>query len=183
MTATAANTDGSGVTRFIPTEVLGKLGILLLKLRQQIAFDSPVVFLTTGGNCIVRIAYDWIGGNIYYTSGGADRIGLCNVASKLCTVILRSTDGVVGSPIPIALHPKMGRLFWGNTNLRGTGSIYSAAMDGSNPVQLAGTGIIRPNGIAIDAENSRIYWADSSGNKLESCTLNDATGTDTLLRA
>ena len=108
---------------------------------------------------------------MYYTDRGANRIGFCNLASQLCTEILSKEDGVVGEPISIALHPKLGRLFWGNYNLGGSTSIYSANMDGSNPslvVQAEGM-------IGIDLENSRIYWADTWANKVESSTLD---GTD-----
>ena len=127
--------------------------------------------LNAGGTCIVRIAYDWIGGNIYYTDRSAHRVGFCNLVRQFCTVILSKEDGVVGDPIAIALHPKIGRVFWGNQNLGGSASIYSANMDGSSPVKVAGTGISYPTGIAIDLENSRIYWTDLRGNKIESCTM------------
>ena len=83
-----ANTDGSDVTIVISTKALDRRGV----------------------------AYDWITGIIYYTDRYAHRIGLCKLASQLCTAVLRGEDGVVGEPIPIVLNTKLGRLFWGNRN-------------------------------------------------------------------
>ena len=123
----------------------------------------------TGGNCIVRIAYDWIGGNIYFADRGANRIGLCHLADHFCTVIIEDAD-VVAEPVPIAVYPKIGRLFWGNCK-GGVQSIYSAGMDGSHPVKVRSTGKGFINGIALDFGNARLYWADRILGTLESCNL------------
>ena len=50
-------------------------------------------------------------------------------------------------------------------------SICTAGMDGSDPMKIVDTGLVFPNGIAIDFDNSRLYWADASLGTLETCFL------------
>ena len=131
-------------------------------------------FHVAGGQCITRIAYDWIGANIYYTDKGANRIGLCHVANQLCTVLIQD-PAILSQPGGIAVHPKIGQFFWVNINFSMSASVYRAAMDGSNPIKVRDTGAGFPNGITVDFENSRLYWADHVLGTLETCTLD---GTD-----
>ena len=72
-------------------------------------------------------------------------------------------------PLGIAGYPKVGKLFW--TNVKSFASIFSAGMDGSRPVTVIDTGLEFPNGIAIDFENSRLYWADVTLGTLETRSL------------
>ena len=66
----------------------------------------------TGGTTVIRLAYDWIGGNIYFTTNVG--IGLCHSVSQLCTVIVQGD--VAPEPLGIAVYPKVGKLFWSNVN-------------------------------------------------------------------
>ena len=126
-----------------------------------------------GGQCFTRIAYDWIGGSIYYTEKRANRIGICHIANKLCAVLIEYS-AMVSQPGGITVYPKIGPLLWVNINFSISASIYSAAMDGSNPIKVRDTGAGFPNGIIIDFENSRLYWADHVLGTLETFSLHGA---------
>ena len=76
------------------------------------------------------------------------------MASQFCMIIISPENGVKGKPMGIAVHPEIGRLFWGNTNSGDPGSIYSNAMDGSGSTKVADTGVDYPDSIVIDYENS-----------------------------
>jgi hypothetical protein len=69
------------------------------------------------------------------------------------------------------------RLFWTD---RGTGSIYSADLDGSNQQTLV-TGIGDPYGIDIDPTNNKIYYVDrGASSSIYNCNL-DGTAQTLLL--
>ena len=78
---------------------------------------------------------------------------------------------LVSEPIGIAVCPKIGKLFWANYNFGNFSSMYSAFMDGSNPIKIKDTETGFITGIAIDFENSRHYWADQILSTLETCNL------------
>ena len=60
--------------------------------------------------------------------------------------------------------------------------IERASMDGMNRQVLIDTGLIQPNGLAIDYQLQRLYWTDSSTNKIEYSSV-DGTGREILLSA
>ena len=66
-----------------------------------------------GAKEINRLAYDWIRVNLYYGDYGANRIELCHLASQLCAVVIYE-GAAVFKPVGVAVHPKIGRMFWVN---------------------------------------------------------------------
>ena len=73
-----------------------------------------------------------------------------------------------GSPIGIALDVAGGKIYWTDWGTGwgvdegtywGTGKIQGANLDGSN-VQNLVTGLIAPDGIALDVAGGKIYWTD-----------------------
>ena len=50
------------------------------------------------------------------------------------------------------------------------GSIHKAGMDGSSPVTLV-SGLGKPVGVTIDFASRRLYWTESSMNKIQSSDL------------
>jgi low density lipoprotein receptor-related protein 5/6 len=69
-------------------------------------------------------------------------------------------------PRAIALAPEHGLMFWSDWNeLRP--KIERAALDGSQRALLIDEGLGWPNGIALDLEQSKIYWCDAKTDKLE----------------
>ena len=53
-------------------------------------------------------------------------------------------------------------------------------MDGSNQTVLHDTELIRPNGLAIDYQLQRLYWADAFTDRIEYSSV-DGTGREILL--
>ena len=58
--------------------------------------------------------------------------------------------------------------------------IERASMDGSNRVVLHNTGLTWPNGLAIDYQLQRLYWADAFTDRIEYSSV-DGTGREILL--
>jgi low density lipoprotein receptor-related protein 5/6 len=58
--------------------------------------------------------------------------------------------------------------------------IERASMDGSNRTVLHNTGLTWPNGLAIDYQLQRLYWADAFTDRIEYSSV-DGTGREILL--
>ena len=58
--------------------------------------------------------------------------------------------------------------------------IERASMDGSDRVVLHNTGLTWPNGLAIDYQLQRLYWADAFTDRIEYSSI-DGTGREILL--
>ena len=58
--------------------------------------------------------------------------------------------------------------------------IERASMDGSNRTVLHNTGLMWPNGLAIDYQLKRLYWADAFTDRIEYSSF-DGTGREILL--
>lgn len=51
--------------------------------------------------------------------------------------------------------------------------IEAASMDGSNRQTILSTNLIWPNGLSLDFEKNRLYWADGGTKKIEYLELNE----------
>lgn len=71
------------------------------------------------------------------------------------------------SPRAIAVHPCKGLLFWSDVGRRPM--IARSSLVGSNYKQIVTTDIKWPNGLTIDFEAERLYFADAYYDKIESC--------------
>jgi sugar lactone lactonase YvrE len=49
--------------------------------------------------------------------------------------------------------------------------IASAGMDGSKQTNVITTGVVRPSGLAVDEAIQRIFWGDTSLNRIESSRI------------
>eukprot|EP00794_Sanderia_malayensis_P017393 gene17393-19134_t len=117
------------------------------------------------------ISVDWIGRNIYWTDAkvqGKPEIGVSRLDGKYRKSLI--TSGL-GSPRAITVHPVAGYLFY--TDWSQPAKIGRADMDGSHHIILInGTRIGWPNGLAIDFNESKIYWADAKTDVIERMNLN-----------
>lgn len=68
-------------------------------------------------------------------------------------------------PRALAVHPANGLMFW--TDWGKLPRIESAFLDGSSRKIIVGTSIGWPNGLAIDFEQNRLYWADAQLDRIE----------------
>lgn len=71
------------------------------------------------------------------------------------------------SPRAIAVHPCRGYLFWTDVGRRPM--IARTSLVGSNYKRIVTTDIKWPNGVTIDFDAERLFWADAYFNKIESC--------------
>ncbi|XP_065643825.1 sortilin-related receptor isoform X5 [Hydra vulgaris] len=116
---------------------------------------------------IEALTYDWMNGNLYYCDAGLAEIGIINLQGKHKKILVNST--VLDKPRALMLHPKKGIMFW--TDWGRNPQIGSANMDGSNPISIIIDDIKWPNGLAIDYDENRLYWADAHTDKIESSDL------------
>lgn len=65
-----------------------------------------------------------------------------------------------------------GRVYWSDISAK---AIYSSAYDGSDKRVFLDTGIMSPEGIAIDWASRRIYWTDSGKDTIEVASLDNST--------
>ena len=77
-------------------------------------------------------------------------------------------------PIGLAVNPTLGKVYWVANRVvggRNTGIIQRANFDGSNVEDLVTTGLIGPNGIALDVAGGKMYWTDANTAKIQRANL------------
>ncbi|XP_071101709.1 prolow-density lipoprotein receptor-related protein 1-like isoform X1 [Haliotis cracherodii] len=116
------------------------------------------------------LAIDWIAGNIYWVESNLDQIEVAQLdGSNRSTLVA----GNMISPRAIVLDPRDGLLFW--TDWDGTKPrIESCSMSGESRkvvydiTRIQGGGW--PNGLTIDYEARRLYWADARSDSVHTST-------------
>lgn len=108
-----------------------------------------------------RIAYDWIGKNIFYSA--IDHISVIDLKNK--TYGKRLIEDAFANSI--VLNPKDGRMFWSTWSLNDSandGSIEYSWMDGSHRGILANSTneipMHTPFSLSIDYMERMLYWCD-----------------------
>ncbi len=108
------------------------------------------------------IAYNWVTDTIYYADNDLNQIIRQDLLSGMRYVVSYSQ-----SPRAVAVHPCKGLLFWTDVGTRPM--IARSSLVGSNYKQIVNTDVKWPNGLTIDFERDKLYWADAYFNKIESC--------------
>ncbi|XP_072435638.1 low-density lipoprotein receptor-related protein 2a isoform X2 [Chiloscyllium punctatum] len=114
------------------------------------------------------IAYDWINKRIYYSDYLNQTISSIKVDGSDRSIIAN-----VPRPRAIVLDPCRGYMYW--TDWGTNPKIERATLGGSFRIPIINTNLVWPNGLTIDYEDQKLYWADGSLRKIERCSL---TGTD-----
>ncbi|XP_065196274.1 low-density lipoprotein receptor-related protein 4-like [Sycon ciliatum] len=116
------------------------------------------------------IAVDWIGDHIYWTDTGGNMIEVARLDGTGRKVII-NTD--LDEPRDITLYPSRGLMFWSDWG-------NDPRIERSNMAGLNRTVIVRdtesmelgwPNGLTIDFQLDRLFWADARLDTIESVTL------------
>ena len=118
--------------------------------------------VTTGLIDPQGLALDLAGGKIYWTDSGTNRVQRANLdgsrVESLVTIGLHSPEG-------LALAG--GKIYWTDY---GTDKIQRANLDGSNVQDLV-TGLISPQGLALDLAGGKVYWTDFGSDKIQRANL------------
>lgn len=114
------------------------------------------------------LALDVAGGKIYWVSLFDSSIGRANLdGSNVEELIPRGGEG-------IGLDLRAGKLYWA-----GSGQISRANLDGSGVETLIG-GLSKPDSMALDLVNRKIYWTDSRDHTIQRANL-DGSNIETLI--
>ncbi|KAG2459291.1 LRP2 protein, partial [Polypterus senegalus] len=110
------------------------------------------------------IAYDWINKRIYYSDYMNQTISSMAIDGTQRTIIAR-----VPRPRAIMLDPCRGYMYW--TDWGTNAKIERATLGGNFRTEIVNTSLVWPNGLTLDIEEERLYWADANLQKIERCSL------------
>ncbi|CAF0958417.1 unnamed protein product, partial [Brachionus calyciflorus] len=110
------------------------------------------------------IAYDWVSDTIFYADNQLNQIRSYKISTRQSLIISYSD-----SPRAIVVHPCKGYLFW--TDVGRSPMIARSSMTGSNFEKIITSDIKWPNGLSIDFDEDRLYWADAYYDKIETSDL------------
>uniref|UniRef100_A0A8B9LVB8 Low-density lipoprotein receptor-related protein 2 n=1 Tax=Astyanax mexicanus TaxID=7994 RepID=A0A8B9LVB8_ASTMX len=113
------------------------------------------------------IAYDWINKRIYYSDYINQTISSMAVDGSQRTLIAH-----VPRPRAIMLDPCSGYMYW--TDWSTSAKIERATLGGNFRTEIVNTSLVWPNGLTLDYDEQRLYWADASLQKIERCSLTGA---------
>ncbi|XP_016414141.1 low-density lipoprotein receptor-related protein 2-like [Sinocyclocheilus rhinocerous] len=113
------------------------------------------------------IAYDWINKRIYYSDYINQSISSMAVDGSQRTVVAQ-----VPRPRAIMLDPCRGYMYW--TDWGTNAKIERATLGGNFRTEIVNTSLVWPNGLTLDYDDQRLYWADASLQKIERCSLTGA---------
>lgn len=143
-----------------------KIGSFMVNVENPVVQDVIKQNVSLGRRQLIRspegITYNWVTDTIYYADNDLNQVIRQEINSGMRYVISYSQ-----SPRAVAVHPCKGLLFW--TDVGSRPIIARSSLVGSNYKQILTTDIKWPNGLSIDFERDRLYWADAYYNKIESC--------------
>lgn len=151
-----------------------------MKLKKISKVDKgtdPVEIISTGLDLVEGLAYDWIGGNIYWLDSKLNSIEVAKENGSNRIVLVKEN---ITQPRGMCLDPSPGArwLFW--TDWGENPRIERIGMDGTNRSIIINTKIYWPNGLTLDTATQRVYFADSKLDYIDFCYYN-GTGRQNVL--
>ncbi|CAB1328475.1 unnamed protein product, partial [Coregonus sp. 'balchen'] len=128
---------------------------------------SPPVVVASDLGAPDGIAYDWTNKRIYYSDYINQTISSMAVDGTQRSIIAR-----VPRPRAIMLDPCRGYMYW--TDWGTNAKIERATLGGNFRTEIVNSSLVWPNGLTLDYEEQRLYWADASLQKIERCSLTGA---------
>ncbi|XP_013065627.2 low-density lipoprotein receptor-related protein 6-like [Biomphalaria glabrata] len=127
---------------------------------------NPKVVVSVGVDSPDGLACDWVGRKLYWTDSMTNRIEVSNLDGQHRKVLFWHH---IDQPRAIALDPQNGYMYW--TDWGETPKIEKAGMDGNEDTRsvIINDNIFWPNGLTIDYEASKLYWADGKLGYIHSC--------------
>ncbi|XP_014280390.1 low-density lipoprotein receptor-related protein 4 isoform X1 [Halyomorpha halys] len=111
------------------------------------------------------LAVDWISNTIYWSDKGTKMIEVSKLDGSFRKVIIPNAE----EPKCIAIHPKMGYLYWADWGR--SPKIEWSYLDGSGKKVIIEGDLGFPYGLAVDTEREKLYWTDSLKNRIEMSEL------------
>nr|XP_049706722.1 low-density lipoprotein receptor-related protein 2 isoform X3 [Helicoverpa armigera] len=151
-----------------------------MKLKKISRLDrgsEPQVIISTGLDLVEGLAYDWVGGNIYWLDSKLNTIEVAKEDGSARTALL---SGNITQPRGMCLDPAPNArwLFW--TDWGENPRIERVGMDGTQRSAIITTKIYWPNGLTLDTATQRVYFADSKLDFIDFCYYN-GTGRQQVL--
>ncbi|XP_049818680.1 low-density lipoprotein receptor-related protein 2 [Aethina tumida] len=151
-----------------------------MKLKKISKLDrggEPVEIISNGLDLVEGLAYDWIGGNIYWLDSKLNTIEVAKENGSNRIVLVKDN---ITQPRGMCLDPSPGNrwLFW--TDWGENPRIERVGMDGTNRSTIINTKIYWPNGLTLDTTTQRVYFADSKLDFIDFCYYN-GTGRQQVL--
>ncbi|GBP08672.1 Low-density lipoprotein receptor-related protein 2 [Eumeta japonica] len=151
-----------------------------MKLKKISRLDrgsEPQVIISTGLDLVEGLAYDWVGGNIYWLDSKLNSIEVAKEDGSVRTTLL---SGNITQPRGMCLDPAPNArwLFW--TDWGENPRIERVGMDGTQRMAIITTKIYWPNGLTLDTATQRVYFADSKLDYIDFCNYN-GTGRQQVL--
>ncbi|XP_066998103.2 low-density lipoprotein receptor-related protein 2 [Anabrus simplex] len=143
-----------------------------MKLKKISRLDrgsEPKEVISNGLDLVEGLAYDWIGGNLYWLDSRLNTIEVARENGSNRMVLLKEN---ITQPRGMALDPSPNArwLFW--TDWGENPRIERVGMDGLNRSIIISTKIYWPNGLTLDIANQRVYFADSKLDFIDFCNYN-----------
>ncbi|KAL4225758.1 Low-density lipoprotein receptor-related protein 6 [Mactra antiquata] len=128
--------------------------------------ETKVGIITTGLVSPDGLACDWVGNKLYWTDAEKNRIEVSNLDGTYRKVLYWQN---LDQPRAIALDPYEGYMYW--TDWGEVPKIERAGMDGtlSTRTIIVDDNIYWPNGLTIDYDQKKIYWADAKLSYIHKC--------------
>ncbi|XP_070536212.1 low-density lipoprotein receptor-related protein 4-like [Ptychodera flava] len=113
------------------------------------------------------LAVDWITNKIYWTDAGTDRIEVANLDGSMRSILIWEN---LDRPRDIIVDHVGGHIYW--TDWGTPAKIERASMDGQDRMVIVHGGgpeknLTWPNGLTIDYDQDKLYWADAGSKTIE----------------
>ena len=134
-------------------------------MSKKINSYEPDQLVVNGLDMPEQLAIDEYNKNLYFTESHLGLLGVCSTEGRGCHVLVSDLD----QPRGVAIHHKSRQVFfsdWGSSPFVGR-----LGLDGSNFTRFIETGLVWPNGLAVDQDTDRLYWADSKLDVIESIKI------------
>ncbi|KAF0767414.1 low-density lipoprotein receptor-related protein 2, partial [Aphis craccivora] len=141
----------------------------LKKISRLDKSSEPKDIITSGLDLVEGLAYDWIGGHIYWLDSRLNTVEVANENGTNRIILLKEN---ITQPRGMMLDPSPGArwLFW--TDWGENPRIERVGMDGTNRSVIISSKIYWPNGLTLDIVNQRVYFADSKLDFIDFCYYN-----------
>uniref|UniRef100_A0A3P9A5H3 EGF-like domain-containing protein n=1 Tax=Esox lucius TaxID=8010 RepID=A0A3P9A5H3_ESOLU len=143
--------------------------------RQRLDGTNRETILKDDLDNVEGISVDWIGNNLYWTNDGYRKTISVARLEKAAQTRKTLLEGDMSHPRAIVVDLLHGWMYWTDWEEDevndSVGRIEKAWMDGSHRQEFVTSGILWPNGLALDLGSGHIYWCDAYYDHIEKITL------------